>query len=111
MEPTRKEEKKEGDQVTMETKRTESEMGQMNYNWQELERMAPHQVRSWPIHLGAKGLTEYDSQTGKMNANMMTCVLNHLTHSPVWISQLYPCGQQCVPSLQQTAFGTEQQPH
>ena len=32
MEPTRKEEKKVGDQVTMETKRTESEMGKMNYN-------------------------------------------------------------------------------
>ena len=34
-----------------------------------------------------------------------------LLHVPVETSQVYPFGQQCSPSLQQTAFGSGQQPH
>ena len=38
-------------------------------------------------------------------------VLSPLEHVPSATSQVYPFGQQCTPSLQQTAFGRGQQPH
>ena len=38
-------------------------------------------------------------------------VLSPLVHIPSATSQVYPFGQQCSPSLQQTAFGRGQQPH
>jgi len=75
---------------------------------ESLQHVLPSGHSDWPS--GQTTLTSLFPFNAGIFCNIDMSLLP-LLHVPSETSQVYPFGQQCTPSLQQTAFGKGQQPH